>query len=395
MKYIIINIKNFIKNETAIFILVILCILSSAVIVNFAFGFYHHLKQKERDSENDDNAICIDFHDESRTTVTKGNLMDLFMGLDEDILNNCVIVFEGRFQEDQTDDPVLDNSMLVVYMEFSIQDGVITAAPLGDIWKEYALLDGEYFTPEQVENGELVCLAPPPHRGVANEGAEEFVEKYSMNPDGTYTVGGKDYTCIGHVEFYPYIPIVPVTTVTDDIYIQRIFFDYGGKSIVTRRVYETVTEAVREKYGALAEIQPMELQEVDSRKFYKTLLVLCILLVGMSGLILSMLYQYVLLQRRRQLTICRICGMTRGKAKALYFLECFFLSLVLYLLAVLFFHFVLLPYLGRMFEYIGASYSLYSYTLLGVLYMGISSVILYGMISRHTGGRIADELREV
>lgn len=47
MKYIAINIKNFIKNETAIFALVILCILSSAIIINFAFGFYHHLKVKK------------------------------------------------------------------------------------------------------------------------------------------------------------------------------------------------------------------------------------------------------------------------------------------------------------------------------------------------------------
>lgn len=394
MKYIIINMKNFVKNETAIFILVVLCILSSAVIVNFAFGFYHHLKQKELDGENDTRSIGIDFDDPDRTTVTKGSLMNLLFGLDEDILDNCIIYFAGRFQEDQTEYPALDHSMLVEYMPFCIHDDVITAAPLDAVWKENSvILDGDYFTPEQVENGELVCLAPPTNMDVSNEGAEEFVEKYSVNPDGTYTVGGKDYTCIGHVDWFPFLPMVPVTTVTDDIYIQGIGFEYEG--IVTRRVYETITEAVREKYGALAEIQPMELQEVDSRKFYKTLLVLCILLVGMSGLILSMLYQYVLLQRRRQLTICRICGMTRGKAKTLYFLECFFLSLVLYLLAVLFFHFVLLPYLGRMFEYIEASYSLYSYTLLGMLYMGISSVILYGMISRHTGGRIADELREV
>lgn len=49
----------------------------------------------------------------------------------------------------------------------------------------------------------------------------------------------------------------------------------------------------------MAEIDPLDFQEVDSVKFYNTLLVLCILLISMSGLILSMLYQYVLLQKKK------------------------------------------------------------------------------------------------
>lgn len=392
MKYIVINIKNFIKNETAIFVLVLLCILSSAVIINFSFGFYHHLEKKKLDGENDTKGFYIQFHDETRTTVTKGSLMEALLGLDDDVYEDCTIYLEGRFLEDKTDDPAIDNTALAVCMQFCIRDGRVTAALLEEAWREGGtLLDGHYFTAKQVEDGELVCLANDPN--VHYSDGEGWAEKYSVNEDGTYTVDGKKYTCIGYIEGFSVIPHVPVTTVADDCYIKLIGFDYDH--VVTRRAYNELTNIIREKYGEMAEIEPLDFQQVDSVKFYNTLLVLCILLISMSGLILSMLYQYVLLKRRKQLTIYRICGLTNTKAKLLYFMECLFLSAVIYLLAVMFFHFVMLPYLCRFYEYIAASYTLYSYTILGLMYIGISSVILYLMIWRQMGWNISAELREV
>lgn len=395
MKYIVINIKNFIKNETAIFALVVFCILSSAIIINFAFGFYHHLEKKKLDGENDTKDFYIQFHDEARTTVTKGSLMEALFSLDDDVYEDCTIYLEGRFLEDKTANPAIDNSMLAVCMQFCIRDGGITAALLEESWRETGmLLDGHYFTAKQVENGELVCLAERPE--IAHSGDDEeakWGKKYSANEDGTYTVDGKKYTCIGYVDWFSVIPIVPVTTVADDCYIKLAGFTYDH--VVTRRAYNEITNMIKEKYGEMAEIEPLDFQQVDSVKFYNTLLVLCILLISMSGLILSMLYQYVLLQRRKQLTIYRICGLTNKKAKLLYFMECFFLSAVIYLLAVIFFHFVMLPYLCRFYEYIAASYTLYSYTILGFMYIGISSVILYLMLWRQMGWNISAELREV
>lgn len=396
MKYIAINIKNFIKNETAIFALVILCILSSAIIINFAFGFYHHLKVKKLEGENNTKSFTIYFHDEERTTVTKGSLMEALLSIDDDVYKNCIIYMEGRFLSDKTAVPAIDNTLLAVCTYFCIQDSKITVAPLEEAWRENGiLLDGHYFTAKQVEAGELVCLAGPP--GIIYEDssgeAELWAEKYSANEVGTYTVDGKNYTCIGHIDWFSVIPMVPVTTVADDCYIKLAGFEYNHT--VTRRSYNEITNIIKEKYGGMAEIDPLDFQEVDSVKFYNTLLVLCILLISMSGLILSMLYQYVLLQRRKQLTIYRMCGLTNKKAKLLYFVECLFLSAVIYLFAVVFFHFVMLPYLCRFYEYIAASYTLYSYTVLGLMYIGISSVILYLMIWRQMGWNISAELREV
>lgn len=82
MKYVFINIKNFIRQETIIFCLTALCIACSVVVLCFSFGFYHHLEQKKLDRESGTKVVDIDFHDEERRTVTKGSMMNMLMQLD-------------------------------------------------------------------------------------------------------------------------------------------------------------------------------------------------------------------------------------------------------------------------------------------------------------------------
>ena len=392
MKYIFINIKNFIKRETVVFCLVVLCILCSVIIINFSFGFYHHLEQKKLDSDSGMKELTINFQDAKRTTVTKGSLIEALCQLDNSVLENCIISFEGRFAEDKTENPAIDNTMLVEFMPFSIQDGMVTVAPLEQEWKETStIVDGSYFTAAQVENAELVCLAPIVGEYEGEEAT--WAKRYSAIQNGKYMIHGKEYTCIGHVDWYSIIPMVPVTTVEDSCYIQRVSFTY--KNILKRKDYMEISELMREIYGDMADIPVLDIQEVDSLRFYDTLLILCIILIGMSGIVLSLLYEYILLRRKRQLTIYRICGITRGQAKILYFMECLFPSVVLYLIAILFFHFVLLPYFSDIFEYITTSYSLFSYGMLGIMYISITSIILYIMICRQMGQNVVNELREV
>lgn len=392
MKYVFINIKNFIRQETTIFCLTVLCIVCSVVVLCFSFGFYHHLEQKKLDGESGTKIVDIDFHDEERRTVNKGSMMEMLMQLDEDTLNGCNITMVGRYLEDKTDDPVVDHGLLSFPMAFAIRDGKVTVSTLTqkEVEGSGSLSDGNYFSAEQIENGELVCLAGSENINWSGDEPQKWQEKYSPGPDGKYTVDGKEYTCIGHIDSI--VPWVPVTTVADDCYIQQLYMEF--EKPVTRRIYTEITELLRETYGEMAEIPALDIQEVDSTKFYNTLLVLCVLLAAVSGIVVSVLYEYILLQRKRQLAVYRLCGMTRRKAEALYFLECLLLSAVLYLLAVLLFHFALLPYLEGTFEYIRASYSVYSYALLGILYTGIISVILYLMIRRQTEAYVADELKE-
>ena len=42
MKTVLLNIKNFAKNECAIFAVIIICVVSSAFIINFSYGLYYN-----------------------------------------------------------------------------------------------------------------------------------------------------------------------------------------------------------------------------------------------------------------------------------------------------------------------------------------------------------------
>lgn len=396
MKYIFTNIKKFIQNEKTIFILIVLSIFSTAIIFNFVFGFYHHLRIKKMEGGSYPSYFTIHFEDPNRRTVTKGSMLELLLNMDSDVFENCRIRIEGRFLEDKTDLAPLDNTMLVLLLTFCIEDGELKVVPNYEeqLRENNYLVEGHYFTEEQFDNAEFVCLAPRPDVVYGEEGSEErkWAEKYAPNPDGTYTIGGKDYVCIGYTEQFAIIPEVPITTVSDDIYVKDIAFDYGD-NIVTKKSYTAICDKMRQAYGDMAHIPELGIPDIDSLRFYNSLILICVLLVVMSGTILSMLFQYVFLQRRRQLLIYRICGMTQRKAKLLYFVECLVITMVVYVCGVCLFEYGLLPYLNSYFEYMADSYVLSSYIKLGAIYIGISSVILYLTICRELRHSILTDLK--
>lgn len=393
MKYILKNIKNFVKHETLVFILTIACICSASLIAVFSFGFYHHIEQKKDDELNGVLMFGIEFHDETRTNVTKGSMMEVIMGLDSRVLEGCIIYPEGRFLEDKTDDPVIDNSVLPVDLAFSVSDGRVTAAPLGEKLLESGLLkDGDYFSAEQVENGEYVCIGSflEPENWHDPE-QRKWAYKYAPDENGNYTVDGKTYKCIGHADNWTVTPKIPVTTVDDDCYIQRISFEFENP--VTRYIYNEISSAFKERYGSMAEVEQLSIKDIDSQKFYSLLIALTAAIGLLAGIVAALLYEYIIIKRRKTLTVFRLCGLSLKKAVSMYFTECVSISAASYVFSVLLYHNLMLPYLSKSFEYMGQSYSLKVYFTIGIIYISIILAMLFLMIYRSTKNEIAGELR--
>lgn len=395
MKYILVNIKNFIKQETTIFLLCILCIFSSAVIVNFSFGFYHHLNQKKLDDMSGVKGFTIEFVDESRSIVTKGGLVDILISIDENVLKGCKLAMEAHFQQYRSDNAAIDNTGLYVALHFMIENGRITAQPLGEVWKESGFLaEGDYFTAEQVENGEYVCIIPPQNVLGSNEEEQMWIDKFKPDLEGYCTIDDKKYKVIGVTEFaLSDIPLIPITTIDDDCFVNRIYFDYD-KSI-TRYQYNSISTAIKDAYGDVAVIPDLDIKDADSQRFYNALLILTVLLALLTGVVLAMLYEYIILQRKKRLTVYRLCGISKGKAVKMYFFECLLLTTVTYGMGVLIYEKLVLPYLSNIFEYISRSYSLRVYLVLGIIYISIVLWVLIVIIKRQIKDNIANELRGI
>ena len=58
MKYILKNLKALIKNEGMIFMLMIVCIISSSLIINFSYGLYQNYNVIKNESKSDLLAIA-------------------------------------------------------------------------------------------------------------------------------------------------------------------------------------------------------------------------------------------------------------------------------------------------------------------------------------------------
>lgn len=393
MKYIIVNIKNFIKQETTIFMLAILCIFSSAVIVNFAFGFYHHLEQKKSDENTGIDYFSINFADESKSLVAKGDVMNILLDFDEKVIKNCSIGVNLRYEQYNAEEEMVDK-FLVSYAVFSIRDGKVTVSTMaGESWKKNHVLEGEYFTAEQIENGEYVCITEPADIYDGREEGRKWEDTFSPDSEGYCIIDGKKYKAIGEYEFAPYIAVIPITTVDDDCFVQEIIFSFDKP--VTRAQYNAISVAFRNAYGDIAVIDDLEIEDLDSQQFYNVLLVLTVLLALLAAVVLSMLYEYIILQRKKNLTIYRLCGINRWKATLMYFSECLLLTAVIYGVGVLIYDRLILPYLSDIFEYMAESYSVKVYLVLGMLYTVTVLCVLFVIIRRQIQCNIVDELKGI
>lgn len=394
MKYIWKSLKDFITKETPVFLLLVICICSSVIIIIFSYGFSFQIKQEKEDAKSYDRKMMIEFQDESREIVTKGGVMDILLSLSSKATGNCNIAMEGRFQEDKTDNPAIDNSMLAVCMDFCIEDGKVTVAPLEEMFREEnVLVDGDYFTAEQVENGEYVCIAAKRYDGFGNEEEKKWADKYYANTDNVYEIDGKKYTCIGHHDSFTVIPWIPVTTVSDDVYVQRISMVYDKP--ITRNQYKEIASAFRLKYGDLAIIPELSVNAADGRNFYTFLSMLTFVIAALSGVVLACLYKYMLMRRQRRMTIFRLCGLSRKKTVGMFFTECLMLSFSLYVISVTVYVKALLPRFGQLFEYMEQAYNMRVYCNIGFIYLFTVLGILLVMIHRFVRNEIIGSLKGV
>lgn len=399
LKYIAQNIKTFLRTEPVIFSLIMVCISCTTIMALFSFGFYHQIEQKRVDDEYGELTYDVYFYDKyqwsyerkmevaQNSSVRKGNLTELLFQL-EDTLRDCVYIeYELMYPEDLGMEARMD---LYGGTVFAIENGETIMSPL---CQGLAMKMGRYFTNEEIREGKQVCVWDywisdgVPNNPIKYE--EHYQEEnpelaiYEPTSEGRIMIGGKEYECIGNMEMGGNThPEVPVTTVSDDVFVKRMVLLFSKP--ITRKQYERISEALYAAYGEEAMIQPRDIHETDAEKFYNTLLTLCISISTLSAIVVSFLYEYILLKRRKTLLIFQMCGMTKGDSRIIAFLECMLYLLSGFLTGAVFYHFILLSYLSRYFEYIRASYSVETYFRIGLVYLVTSGVIIRLFIQIHT-----------
>lgn len=389
IKYTLLTIKNLIRSEPVIFILLVINITCSAIMLIFTVGFYHHIEQKKMDQEYGEKYFWVDFYDQAKPfserkalvesgAVCKGELLQLLCEMDKKVLKKCnCITIDVKFPEDVLEDSAVDD-ILSTEAEFAVQNNAIQIAEIEkNLSENGALLEGRYFTAEEFGEAKNVCLEPESDLDhnlslVESEEGYQAAQKYKKSKSGTYWIHGKEYQSIGRTIWFSIIPIVPVTTLDDETFVTRIIFEY--ENYVSRESYEEIIKTLQTKYGKIMQSSPVDIREVNTEKFNNTLMTVCILIAVLSGTVTTFIFQFIWTREKHVFETYRLCGMKKERISVIVSGIFIIFSASAYLAGAALYQLIIMPYMKSYFEYLSLSCNIRNYLVLGIVYLAFSFI---------------------
>ncbi|MDE6500985.1 MAG: hypothetical protein K2L10_02750 [Ruminococcus sp.] len=361
MKYIIKNIKSFIRTEKIIFILILICIIASSFIINFSYGLYQNYHVIKEEEESDLYSFEITFNNDlNGDYASKGVLKNTLMSFSDSLNDSIDMYFVMPYSDEINVD---DYGNMIV--RFCIKDGNIAPCELfkKNMQKNGTLMSGEYFSEEQEKNGENVALA--------------FVEDSTgtLKDNGTLSFQGKEYKVIGTQRMHSLI--VPFESLNSDTPINDLLFNFVKP--LTRSQYDEIKEKISDAFGELAVIPELDIPESENYYLYNTIIIISVLIALLSAINFAVLYKYILSKRTKSLSVFRICGCTKFKALGMFLSECMIITIPVFALTSLCYDKFILPALAVHFEYIESAYSMKLYLIIFAIYV-LSSLIVLGIM---------------
>jgi hypothetical protein len=213
---------------------------------------------------------------------------------------------------------------------------------------------GRMITEEEEESGAQVAVFP--------ESGGDFVGK-------TVNILGKDYTVIG-TEGDGLINeiLVPFNSVSDDLTFG--FIDIMVSDALTTPVYEELRCCFEAVYGDRVEFPQLETVDVTEVRYYNSVMAIAVIIAVISAVNLAVLFRYILSSRSKALSVMRIYGCTKNRARLMYLAEIMGVSAVIYWICAGLYSVLLLPWLTNFYQYIKEAYTPRTYLYMFGIYMG-------------------------
>ena len=373
----ILNIKAFVKNESVVFTVIIVCVISSAFIINFSYGLYYNFVTQKSETELELKTLNPELV--QGAVITKGEFQEFAEALDENTLNSMVVIYAGA----ELSEFESESGPGSFPMRFVIHAGRYNICEVTrKNWEEKSVItSGRYISSAEEQSGELVAV-------VGGEGADnwnEACEKF-RNADGSITMFGKRYKVVGTYSAGTAAPIVPFLTVPDDVQIMQIGFSFDRN--ITRSMYNDITLKADESFPGLLKFPELKFPDTDTVSIYNNMIWIALLISLLSVTNFAMLYRFILLKRRRGLAIMRICGCSRVRAVLMYLAECVVITLPAYAVGAGLNILVTNKVMCRVLDFIKEAYSLKTYLWLFAGFMFVFVIVVIPMISMSVGRKI-------
>ena len=368
MKYILKNIRSFAKDYTKIFVLLIVTIMASTLIIHLSYGMFREFKERKELSRRATSEIvfrlkgsCVSGAQDSADGMGKltvmGDLNDQKYERREDVpdltaadikkfakevdqevagklLNIHTGILEGEYRFDT--DFLIDHGRIVNSGDYG-PDSLYNY--LFGTTTENIFQYGRYFSDKEYAEGDKVCSM----YGFQKTPEGEYLKR-NMTESGTVMIGGDEYEIIG-LQRGIGTGFLPITAVGEDaVLLDEI--DMRFKDNISLREINLLIKAAEKCFGDRVECN-YDLQETEGNDYmYNTVLLLVLVVSMVAAFNFCALYHYIVTTRQRTLKIFRICGLSHSKSVRLYLGECSVLSAGTYLVTLLLFRYLLMPFLA-------------------------------------------------
>lgn len=391
MKYILKNLKSFLKDYTGIFVVLVLCQLVSVLLMFFSFGVYQNFLNETN------NALKGDSLDESEYVGFKCFLPQNELPADAEVYPAKL----SKFYEEVVN--ILGDKIDFIYTEcennidlnMEYRNGKLLfpqefEANIRSNQQHFSWDYGRSFTDKEFINGEKVCVAPsgccteyfdPNIHTYYDEEKEEDVpydypyKAYKSGDKWYVNIEGSEYECIAFCDVID-IYYIPQRNMPDSIKL----IQFPGVELKYQLTAEENME-MQELYnqyfpGMIDEFEELTLIDNEKIYYYNTNMWISVLIAVVSAINLALIMNYILTRRRKSLAIFRINGCSANKARRIYVAEIMLILNIVFAVCLLLWIIFLLPLLGKIFEYIEGAFSFKVYGLIYLCYILMSYLFM-------------------
>lgn len=386
MKYTLKNIKNFIKDDLLIFIMVVVTVMVSGLMIHFSYAVFQNYEIKKESISEEQSYILILGDYEFEQIVDENleyspyKLMD-YSG--ETITVGQLKIF-GNELDKRVYDKIIDVSTGVNFHSYNIpcnfgyyDYGIgLSKVVYNNAQNGLSGITGRYFTEDDFkENRKVALVFDYQHINVGN--CPLTMEQ--LYDENHIKLGDELFEIIGYHGGYPDTPEIPITAMSDDTQVIA-FIRIDFEDSVTLYEYQNVCEAAQKAFGDLVWVEPVKLPNVDTIRLYNTIIIIAVIISVIAAINFAILYRYILKKRYKQISYMRLCGMKYSSTVIMYLGECLLISVPVYVLTAFSFAKWILPWMSDVYAYGFDSYNSCVYIALFGIYFGISLVVLLVML---------------
>lgn len=376
MKFSLHNLLTFYKTERMLFILIVLCVMSSTIVLHFAYGLYQNYHVIRVEKENEMQEMVVEIVDPTR--VTKEALETCLLSLSDDV-NHSVVDYIVHPVIEPLTSLGEENGWGYFDVRFTIKDHAI--APCG-IFRENleqygTLYEGRYFTAEEEATGAAVAIIGDD--AGSNRSCIDYITIRNDKNGHLIQLGDRVFQVIG-VQKMTILPIIPFNSLEANTQLNHNIYICMDRSI-TRSQYEEIRDVLSNQFQNAIIIPELVITETEDVYFYNTILLISVAVSLLAAANFSIIYQYMLEKRRKVIAVFRICGCKKIQALGIFLGECLMIILPAYLISAVTYAKLLLPQLSPLFPYMAASYHPGIYAAIFVIYLFTTLMTLLLMMT--------------